>query len=301
MNYSWSVIATIAVLPLGACVIDKQLGDTEDDGASESTTDGPDDGGSASEGGTLSPSTGPAGPTTDDGGSDTTEGSSTETDGPALVCDDWAPPPIDDCEPDAGAEAAVTGDPLPPLADASCTVAALAPMGATTDALTLDCGDVYTLEITTDPHLALPFVLDQEVRLSATESFEPALNLNLPTFVIRSPEDALLLAYVNELDLELDLPFGIEFQTGNTGCAASDVSEDCPDGGRILAQRITLEFGDPGDATRVFDGNLAQLDDAGVSVIVEQAEQIVCWDEPCFGDDTGPFDRASFIVVADPA
>lgn len=322
-------VLVMGVLVLGGCVVDKQLGNTDgvDDGAdgvagSEGTSTGGDEGGtlgmsdgqggvdgaddpSASDGGpgnvsmtTMATATGPGNVSmstmataSDDGGEDGGD-----------LCEDWTPPPFD-CEPDDGAYAAVLGDPLPLYEDQPCSRVGPIEIGPVDDAesvtFTLDCGgDVFPLQIVTSPFV-LPSFLDMDpLFLTTTESFEPAL-AGLPTFEIRAEDGTLLLAWVNELDHEIDLPLDpLEIQIGNSGCPSSNVAEKCKAGGSIQAQGVPVEFGSSESPVPVFAGNTTTLMNTDQHfVIVDRSEQIVCWDDDCIGDDTGPFDRVSFLVA----
>lgn len=317
-------VLVMGVLVLGGCVVDKQLGNTDgvDDGAdgvagSDGTSTGGDEGGtlgmsdgqggsdgaddpSASEGGpgnvsmtTMATATATA---TDDG-----EGDDGDDDGGDL-CEDWTPPPFD-CEPDDGAYAAVLGDPLPLYQDQLCNKVGPIQIGPAGDpesvTFSLDCGDgPMPIEIVSSPFV-YPSLLDNmdPVYLTTTESFEPALS-GLPTFEIRSEDGTLLLAWVNELDHEIDLPLEpLEIQIGNSGCPSSNVAEKCKAGGSIQAQGVPVEFGSSESPVPVFAGNTATLMNTDQHVvIVDRSQQIVCWDDDCIGDDTGPFDRVSFLV-----
>ena len=311
----FSRVLVMGVLVLGGCVVDKQLGNTDgvDDGAdgvagSEGTSTGGD------EGGTLGMSDGQGGsdgaddPSASDGGpgnvSMTTMATATDEGGEdgGDLCEDWTPPPFD-CEPDDGAYAAVLADPLPLYEDQLCDKVGPIGIGPVDDpdmvTFSLDCGDgPMPIQIVSSPFV-YPSFLDEvgPVYLTTTDSLEPAL-VGLPTFEIRSAEGTLLFAWVNELDHEIDLPLDpLEIQIGNSGCPSSNVAEKCKAGGSIQAQGVPVEFGSSESPVPVFAGNTTTLMNTDQHVvIVDRSQRLVCWDEDCIGDDTGPFDRVSFLV-----
>lgn len=313
-----------------ACVTDKELGDLEEDTES-GTTEG-DPGSSSNEtdtastsGTTVDPSatTDPTLPTTatvttadptlpttatvttadptmgtDPSG---TEGDTeSDTEG-ASICADWAAPPFD-CEGPGSATLEVDWDGGGPnVDDAMCTVTALSDMGGGGEQLTLQCGgDEYNFFITTaSPQVSLPLTVAMDVRLSLTNFRRNVLNA--PTFIIRDLAGDLLVAYVNQIGL--DIPDGLDplsLVVSATGCPGIDIAEKCSGDGSILSQRQSVEFGLGAAAVELFDGSSGLLDTDAVdySITLGQANDLPCWDDDCFGDDSGPFQRLEFLVTA---
>jgi hypothetical protein len=213
------------------------------------------------------------------------------------------PPPFD-CEVAGDATADVQGDFLPESTDAACQITAIENVDASTDNITLDCGDVYEISIaTSNPHLDLPFSSGDDVLLTASESFESAL-FGLPSLAIRSPGGELLLGWVNEVDHDPDVDVDpVVFNVAPSGCPTSSGDARCDADGAIAVHRIMLEFGNKESPLIVFDGHQAIVPAgaADMSVIVDRATQILCWDDDCAGDDSGPFDEIRMILVALPS
>jgi hypothetical protein len=127
----------------------------------------------------------------------------------------------------------------------------------------------------------------------------------IPSLTLRSPMGELWLAWVNAygsgdaLDIDID---PVVVTIGGSGCSTTLWTEACDANGAIALQRGILDFGNGIVPVSLFDG-LSGVVPAGsfdMTIIVETAERIVCWDDDCAGDDSGPFDRFTFPGVAIP-
>jgi hypothetical protein len=317
MKRAWIFFHTYT---MAGCVVDEHLGDvdTETSAASEDATstaggtDG-DDGGASMSASSSTPGT--AGSSDDAAttigtattiGEDTSDGTGDPTGEPIESCFDWAAPP-EICDAPGDATARVTGDSLPPLDDEPCTVVSVESVAANADAVTLDCGELYELEILSDaPHLDLPLSGGLDVRVTATESLEFFIDETVPSFVIRAQSGEILVAWVNALGHDVDIGVDLDPVVVNvtgSGCGTFFWNELCDsDEGAIALQRSILEFGNGESPILLFDGNQAIVpaDAEDLSVIAESVERIVCWDDVCGGDDSGPFDRITFLGVSLP-
>ena len=283
----------IGGLALGGCVVDKQLGDTvggdEPDGSPSST----------SEGDPLGQSEG-IGPRSD---SDSASGDGTETmetdGGNGELCEDWTTNFVK-CEGNGGAYVSVTGE-FPRAYDHElCTLTGPIEVSPIDDSVqfSLACGDdIVSLDITSNA-LGYPLFLELElpVYLTTTQPDNPPL-VGLPTFELRSDE-GLMLAWINELDHEIDLPLEpLDLRFGNSGCPAEHVAASCTAGGSIRAQPVPVELGAGSPASVVFPGNSGSQWEDFLWVTVDHAQRIVCWDDDCASDDSGSFDSVALIVT----
>jgi hypothetical protein len=310
-RFGFSALCLCACVASTACIIDKSLGDTDSSGAEGSGDTGTTQPGTST---TMQDTDGASLTATmasdPDSGSSIgtfppTDGSETDasgTSGPG-VCPDWSPPPSD-CELSANATADVSGE-LPETTDEPCRIEAVQNIDASTDAVTFDCaGRRYEITITTDaPHLDLPFSGGEDVLLTATISSEPTIS-SPASFTVRTVGGGLLLAWINELDFDPDVDIEpVTFNPAPTGCPGFSVDEKCPSDAAIVAQRVMLEFGNGIVPIPVFDGNQAIVSGGAedMSVIVDRATQITCWDDGCIGDDSGPFDELRLITVVLPS
>lgn len=294
-----------------ACLDDKSLGDLGGTNALEPTgTSSPPEAASSS----GDPQTSASVSTAVGSATDPAEDTESETMGGALVCADQSPPSAA-CEPHGDASFSVEGDVLPEGDDHVCTVLASEEVDELTRAIALECdGSRYDLTLASSaPNLFL-YVLeagaDVSVSVSASAIESPALE-GLPSFVIRDLESGTIrLAYINALghelfdgpELDVDIaPLSLRAQ--ESGCAYDSVAETCDGSGSILAQRVSLEFeGEAGEVVSLFDGDMGLIPDGshGIAVIVERAERIVCWDDDCLGDDSGPFDATEVLILPSP-
>ena len=318
---TYSLVPLALALAGNACIMNKELGETdsasvdsEGETAGTATTLQDTDGASMTATMASTPSTGTpdtdvaeVGPSTMS--STSPSGSESIGTGPVAMCGEWTPPPFD-CELPGEATVDVQGDSLPTMVDELCTIAAVQNIDATTDAVTIDCaGDTYEVQIaTSNPHLDLPFSTDQEVLVSGAPRPSDALP-GVRSFTIRATTGELLLAWLNQFAYDEDTyepDVDIEpvvFNPAMSGCPAADEGELCEADGALMVQRVMLEFGNGIVPIVVFDGNQAIVpaDTLDMSVIVAAARQIVCWDDDCAADDSGPYDETRLLLVALPS
>jgi len=303
------MLLVLGGLALGGCVVDKQLGDTQADGGAGGSGS---EEGSGTEGDPAGMSEGPGGSSTsqpgdddddqpgDDDDDDDQPGDDDDDDDDDLLCADWTPPP-GDCETLGDAMMFVEVEPsLEDAANIPCTVGATASVDEDTDSFELECDGlgVLVFTVTTSPHVVPPLVTDQQVEVNAVETLENAVLT--PSFTIRTPEGALLLAHHNEIDHEPDVDLSpLDFALPNSGCPLSPGDAECNAGEMIGVQRIPVEFAADQGTVSVFPGSSDTVSlDVPYFVIVRSAERIQCWDESCAGDDSGPFDELRFIAMA---
>lgn len=318
-----------------ACVTDKELGDIDED-TETSTTEGVNPSGGSS--GTDSASTSgtsvdPSGTTADPTAStvttadptlptatvttanptagpddpidtDTEGDTESDTDG-GSVCAEWAPPP-GDCEGPGNTILSVQWDfGGGAVEDEMCTVQSLASLGGGAEALVLECGAAtYGFEVRSDsPHVPLPLSNGMDVRFSMSEDDQDGM-LAAPSFVIRNVVGDLIVAYVNQTDLEIPSnigPVAAVAVVSGSGCPGSSVAEKCEGDGSILSQRVPVQFGTDADIPlQLFDSSFGTLQTAtaSFSVFVGEASHLPCWDDDCIGDDSGPFERLEFLVIS---
>ncbi|HWB75349.1 MAG TPA: hypothetical protein VG755_10340 [Nannocystaceae bacterium] len=312
MSYSRYSRGALVLATLSSCVIHQQLGqpggDSSTTGDDADTTTTTADG--VSQSSTSSPSSGsntsaPQEDTADDPTAETFGDTVAEME-PAQTCFDYAPPSRE-CDVHRDATAWASGDQLPVLDDAACTVVSVESSDVDEDTLTLDCGELYALQIATSaPHLDLPLVGGEAVRLTAREVPFPN-DTAVGSFAIRSTAGELVLAWVNTNGMDLDATSHVDIDIDITpvvaavspsGCDVTYGGEVCDADGTVAQQRSMLELGD----AQLFDGNevLVPVGDRHVAVIAERVERIVCWDDDCAGSDAGPFEWITFIMVALP-
>jgi hypothetical protein len=320
---TYSLVPLALALAANACIMDKELGatdsapvDSEGETAGTATTAQDTDGASMTATMASTPSTGTpdtdvaeVGPITMSSTSPSDSGSESIGTGPVAMCTDWTPPPIE-CVLPGEATANVDGDSLPTMVDEMCTIAAIQNVDASTDAVTIDCaGEESEVQIaTSNPHLDLPFSIDQEVLVSGAPRPSDALQ-GVRSFTIRATTGELLLAWLNQIDYdednyEPDVDIApVVFNPVPSGCQPSDQGELCEADGALMVQRVMLEFGNGIVPIDVFDGNQAIVpaDTIDMSVIVAAAQEIVCWDDDCAADDSGPWDETRLLLVALPS
>lgn len=305
-------------LVLSACVDTQSLGDPQEtDGGSGSTQAGDastTDGTAAGET-DASTTEGETEGTTQAGDSSTTDDptdTETETDGSSGgdVCADYEPPQIDNCA--AGGKSSASGvfgvDVLDPIEDAACRVLVVDDDGSEA-MLELDCGgERYPITYASaSPHLVAPIAVDDDVLLSVYPDDEFEVLQLPPSFSVRTPGGELLLAYLEHRDLEAALPVplsGLTASYGDTGCAAfesgeeyfCDVASESIVSGHVSVDLQTSE----GPAGSVQAGGTAPFVHAGrdYDLIVQDANRIVCWDDSCASDETGPTDLLRMLLVA---
>lgn len=244
-------------------------------------------------------------------GSETDVGETT-TGEPGQTCADWAAPP-GDCEDRGSAQARVTipFDMVGPgLVDAPCTVTTVEALSMDRDGVTLMCARPQTFEVVSmSPHLPLALEAGQDVLLSTSAAFDDPEGAPIRSFALRSTEGDLLLAWVSlqwdevgaALEVDVDIAPLTATMSGS-GCGATFDGECSNEGGdgTTALQRSILGLGDD-DRTAIFDGHDATISvgDDTFAVIVDSARQITCRDPGC-GDDSGPFNEASFLIAATP-
>lgn len=319
MGMKRSVLGLASLLLLACDPATKDGGDingTESDGGSgpSSMTDGPDSqtatGNSGSDSNTTASSTDSSASSGTDtvaetdtaGETDSVGGTVGDTDGEG-VCVDFVPAGRG-CGGEGEATAAVGSVAVPgALVDQVCASVLVENVDASTDRVVMDCeGFESAIEFTVtseNPHLDLP-LNTTDVILNTDENFG---NVGGITIVIRSADGDILFASVDGTD-DSGSPWNspllspLEVTMGASGCPGYGVDEKCPAGQQITAQRAALEISVGGAASTLYSGNQAVLSgDADYSVIVAGAQRIVCWDDGCTGDDSGPFDEVQLVLV----
>ncbi|MCR9161475.1 MAG: hypothetical protein ACE37F_29875 [Nannocystaceae bacterium] len=225
----------------------------------------------------------------------------------AEVCADYESPQIDNCA--AGGKSSASFSFEGPETNGE-TLELQCVVGTPTidgdeESLPLQCdGDDYVLRYTSaSPHLVAPVAEDDDVLLALAE------NEKMPgqqaSFSLRTPGGELLLAFVDATSVELPLPIALDefsWAVELTGCPAFDAGAvSCEDGMSILSGHVSVELGgDESAAEPLQAGGSTSFGHAGrtYDVIVHQANEIVCWDESCAGDEGGPFDRLQLLIVS---
>ncbi len=226
-----------------------------------------------------------------------------ESDGTAglEVCGDFSPPPVD-CPEEGESSAAL----VPEIdkgfdygQDESCSVVSLIDESM----VGLVCDDIFPVfSYESSPALSLPFDVGADVVYTAVDTQSPN---DEPSVTLHTPEGGLLFAYVDALELDNDLPVDISplsvsiFGTGCSGFDANAVICDV-EGESIVSARVLVSI-EGGDAPlELATGQSGEVTVGGVTydVIVEQADRVVCWDDSCAGDESGPWDHLRMLVVA---
>jgi hypothetical protein len=321
------VLAALASTLLIACLADDSPAETDTDPDGGTVTTGPTPGtmtnpvpvtdtdGAET---TLDPGTettlDPGADTTTTGADTTTTGEDATTTGdPGESCFDWMAP-RGPCEPRgaASATAYANDDILPELDEAPCTIASIEPGMPDADLVTIDCGEPIVIEIrSSSPHLELPLVAGQDVLVSAHAGESYWVTSESPSFVIRSTEGELLVAWVNPIDgygqlgAEVDVDIApLSLSVSGSGCAAvydpaSPEFECSNEGGEgtTAIQPGYVEVANGEEPLQLFGGSDASVGE--VALVVDTVDLIVCRDPAC-GDDSGPFSRLSLLAVAIP-
>jgi len=188
--------------------------------------------------------------------------------------------------------------------DEVCAVTALA-TDRDDEFIELDCGGApRTVGYrSTAPHLVAALEPGDAVSLT-WQDFEATPGPQ-PSVTLRDSEGVLLLAYVDRFDDDAPLPVDIspiDIVTGATYCPVYDAGGlGCADGEAIVASRKSVTFRVNGNfRTRILDHDTDSFQAAGrtYDVIAQEATQIVCRDESCASDETGPFDHLRVLLVA---
>jgi hypothetical protein len=224
----------------------------------------------------------------------------------SAVCADYEPPGIDNCAAGGKSSASFSldGPAVEGTIELDCVVGTPSTDGDE-ESLPLDCdGDGYTLFYSSAaPHLVAPVAEDDNVRLTLND-FEKTPGPQ-PSFSLRTPGGELIVAFVNHFYLDEDLPVALDEFTisyGETGCGAfSAKAAFCEEGESILSGHISVQLGgDEGAAEPLQAGGTTSFAHGGrtYDLIVHEANEIVCWDESCAGDEGGPFDHLQMLIVA---
>lgn len=226
-----------------------------------------------------------------------------ESDGTAglEVCGDFSPPPVD-C-PEEGESTAIL---VPEIdkgfdfgEDEACSVVSI--LGESM--IGLICDDIFPVfSYESSPALSIPFDVGVDVVYTAVESESPNAE---PSVSLHTPEGELLFAYVHDLELGGDLPVDLSplsVSIFGTGCAGVDASAVICDveGESIVSARVlvSIEGGDAPLELVTGQSGEVTVDDVTYDVIVAQADRIVCWDDSCAGDESGPWDHLRMLIVA---
>lgn len=226
-----------------------------------------------------------------------------EPDGSAglEVCGDFTPPPIE-CPEEGDATATLVpefdkgfgyGENVP------CSVVSI--VGGST--VGLACDDAFPVfSYESSPGLSLPFDVGVDVVYTAVDNRSPN---DGPSVTLRTPEGGLLFAYVDHIELDSDAPVDISplsVSILGTGCSGFDANAVICDveGESIVSARVLASI-EGGDAPlELGTGQSGEVTVGGVNydVIVEQADRVVCWDDSCAGDESGPWDHLRMLIVA---
>lgn len=217
------------------------------------------------------------------------------------VCGEFTPPPIEcPLEGDLGASLTPEFDKGFEYGDEEpCSVLSLVDGSV----VGLSCGDTFPVfSYDSAPVLGFPVDVGADVIYTAVETRSPNPE---PSVTLRTPQGALLFAYVNDLDLNDELSIDISplsISILGTGCQGFDANAVICDlkGESIVAARVlvSLEGGD--EPLELGSGDSGEVTVEGVTydVIVDQADRIVCWDDSCAGDESGPWDHLRMLIVA---
>jgi len=220
------------------------------------------------------------------------------------VCGDFSPPPIE-CPEEGTGTATLTPDPDNDFEygdEEDCSVISVTG-DAGMETVGLMCGDLFPVfTVQSSPALEFPVVPGVDVVYTAVDTPHPNPE---PSVTLHTPEGGLLFAYVNDLDLENDLsvdisPFSVSIL--GTGCQGFDASAvGCGvEGESIAAARVLVSI-EGGDAPlELGSGQSGEVTVGALTydVTIEQADRIVCWDDSCAGDESGPWDHLRMLVVA---
>lgn len=227
---------------------------------------------------------------------------------PGALCSDWEPPEIDNCA--AGGKSSASGSipetSVEPAEGLACSVTSHLPFGPNQQ-ISLDCEgeSIALLYSSASPVLSAPINAEDEVLLSFSfPDFGPELGFGT-SFTLREPGGALLLAYIDHQHLDAPFTVGLDELDASyevTGCApfnAGAVACNLESESIVSAHVSVLLQSDEG-STELQAGGATELSIGGrtYDLIVDEANQIVCWDDGCAGDETGPFDQLQMLIVA---
>ncbi len=304
-----SLVLAALALP-GGCVAEKSLGDPEaTDGAEGSGTD------ATAPTGTPGSMTNASSTTPDSQTTDTPTQGDSETDGDTDVgdtdtltpgmCGDYAPPPIE-CEPAGEGQASFLGEWTDDQTDTPCTVTAVETDDTDGETITLDCGfGPILVGYTSAPYLAAPVAANDQV-LFSFQDYEESPNLEA-SFSLSSPEGELLLAFLTYTNIGSEplLDLGdIEVAFAGTGCFGVEVPAAlCErDDQSIVSARVDVDVTLGDEQLFLSQGGSGTLTSGPMNygVGVGHADRIVCWDDGCAGDESGPYDFVELLIVAQP-
>lgn len=226
---------------------------------------------------------------------------------PLQSCLDYVTDNIDfDLCPDAGETTAgtVVEKEQPAVLEQACGVTALNTEGDV-ERIELDCeGTPRTVAYhSTSPHVVAPVAVDDVITLSWAE-FRAAPGPQ-PSFTLRDSEGVLLVAWVDHHATNDELPVDIspiEVDPHEAICSVEDAGgAGCGDGEAIVSRRMNVFFYVNGNyRAQLGDGSAEQFGASGrtYDVLLEEATQIVCSDESCAVDDSGPYDHLRMLIVA---
>jgi len=322
---SYSYLLCFAALLTTGCVSTQRLGDPQ---ATDGEPGDADTSGETSHGERTSTASGtsvgdtdigtgdPTAPTSSTTTPDLETGSSTEgeTDGSEEQCSDWQPPPFDCPEQgDARAGLEVAPEEFPNFDFGGvftdgipCEVIALSSDDIDRWTVGLQCDELQTefTYVSAAPYVSPPLEIGTQVIYTGVDSldrpnFEPSVSLH-------SPRGDLLMAFVDHDDLRDSIavelaPLQVAFD--GTGCSGvpDQKNAECNPGESVLRARSTVSINGE-QALELADGASGTVTVEGTTyrVTVDEAARIVCWDEGCFGDESGPYDRLRMLVVAEP-
>lgn len=228
-----------------------------------------------------------------------------EPDGTAglEVCGDFSPPPIE-CPEEGTATAVLTPDPDNEFVygdEEACEVTSVE--GDTgMETVALMCGDTASVfSFQSSPALLFPVGLG-DFWYTAVDTPHPNPE---PSVTLHTPDGRLVFAYVNDLDLANELSVDVSplsvsiLGTGCPGFDANAVECDAEDKSAVSARvLVSIEGGDAPLELGSGQSGEVTVDSLTYDVIIEQAERIVCWDEGCSGDKSGPWDHLRMLIVA---
>ncbi|MEM6294436.1 MAG: hypothetical protein AAGA54_24395 [Myxococcota bacterium] len=304
----------LSSLALVGCVSTQVLGDPQ---ATDGGSGGGDSGGGDSGGLGSSDGSSTAAESSTEGGTTTTvsstDGDSTEGDtdtaGEAQMCSEFTPPPIDCPEVGDGSAQLVdvggdgTFDTVALEQSQTCVVGDALPGPVAGEVIAIDCGDfTSTFSFASEPDLLSGLEVGESVGYAAVDTEHPNPE---PSIAIYDPDGTLRFAFVDERNLDN----GIQTSLGNlevsvlgTGCAGFDAQAVVcgVDGELILGARVSVALTAGDQSLELSEGEQGEIivGDVTYDVIIDQAERIVCWDESCAGDESGPWDRLRMLIVA---
>ena len=233
-----------------------------------------------------------------------------ESDGQtAEVCADFTPPPIECPEVGAGSAALVDigRDGLFEgvafeQAD-RCLVGDVLPGPEPSEVIAIDCGAfTSTFSFVSEPGLFSGLEAGDPVAYAAIDTQHPNPE---PSISIHAPDGTLRFAFVDDRDLSNGVQTELgdfEVTIAGTGCTGFDAGAvACEvDGESIVGARVEVGLTAGDQSLQLSQGHSGEITvgDVTYDVVVDRAERIVCWDDSCAGDESGPSDRLRMLIVA---